>query len=97
MELKHKGPSRLTAMPHRAPAAASCRELPLPRHPRIADFDVGDRVRAHLVGVAFKYREIRFLALFKRAEAVALPNLTCGVDGYGADCVVFPDPTEVAA
>jgi hypothetical protein len=69
-------------------AAASCHELALPRHPRLADFDVGDRIRAHLVGIAFKYREIRFLALFKRAEAVAPPNLACSVDRHGADCVV---------
>ena len=59
-----------------------------PRHPRFADLDVSDSVRAHLVGIAFKYREIRFLALFKRAEAVALPNLASGVDRHGADCIV---------
>ena len=69
-------------------AAASCHELALPRHPRLADFDVGDRIRAHLVGIAFKYREIRFLALFERAEAVALFKLSRGVDRYGADSVV---------
>jgi predicted ATPase len=56
-------------------AAPSRRELPFPRHPRLADLDVGDRIRAHLVGIAFQDREIRFLALFERAKAVALPDL----------------------
>ena len=41
-------------------------ELPLPLDPRLADLDVGDRIRAHLVGIAFQDREIGFLALFER-------------------------------
>jgi hypothetical protein len=64
------------------------RELPLPGHPRLADLDVSDRIRAHLVGIAFQDREIRFLALFERAEAIALSKLPRGVDRYGADRVV---------
>ena len=64
------------------------RELPLPGHPRLADLNVSDRIRTHLVGIAFQDREIRFLTLFERAEAVALSKLSRGVDRYGADRVV---------
>jgi hypothetical protein len=61
------------------------RELPLPGHPRLANHNVSDRIRTHLVGIAFQNREIRFLALFERAEAVALSKLSRGVDRYGAN------------
>jgi hypothetical protein len=37
------------------------RELPLPGHPRLADLDVSDRIRTHLIGIGFQDREIRFL------------------------------------
>ena len=69
-------------------AGPSGRELPFPRHPCLADLDVGDRIRADLIGIGFQDREIRFLALFERAEAVALPDLAGGVDRHGADRVV---------
>ena len=59
----------------REAATSRRRELPLPRDPRLADLDIGDRIRAHLVGIAFQDREIRFLAVFERAEAVALSEL----------------------
>ena len=39
-------------------ATPSRRELPLPRHPRLADLDFGDRIRAYLVRIAFQDREV---------------------------------------
>src|ERR1019366_6913262 len=69
-------------------ATPSRRELPLPRHPRLVDLDVGDRIRVYLVGIAFQDCEIRFLAVFERAEAFALSELAGGVDRHGAGRVV---------
>jgi hypothetical protein len=47
-------------------------ELPLPGNPRLADLDVGNRIGAHLVGVALQDGEIGFLALVERTDAITL-------------------------
>jgi hypothetical protein len=41
-------------------------------HPSLADLDAGDFIRAHLVGIAFQDREIRFLAAFEQPPQVPL-------------------------
>src|SRR5262249_11326072 len=61
------------------------RKLLLAGNPRLAELDVGDCFWTHLIRIAFKYCEIRFLTLFQGAKAVALTDLMCRVDGHGAD------------
>ena len=56
--------------------------------PSFAHLDAGDRVRARLIGIALQDRDVRFLAHFERAEAIALSELACGVDRHRADRIV---------
>jgi hypothetical protein len=48
----------------RRPAPSA--EFPLAGHPGLADLDVGDRVRAHFVGIALEDRQIGLLARLER-------------------------------
>ena len=75
---KRRSLSTLMALGRKTPR--SRRELPLSRHPGLADLDVGDCIGAHGVGIALQDRQVRLLARLKRADRILEANVPRGAD-----------------